>query len=254
MRRRAGPIIGFQPLTESAMRRYLFAVLVFCTLSAVRLPAQELKVDKEWIDKISELKPKEQSAAIRDKLQELNLKHPTTVSFKTEDDKITEYTFLGNGVGDISPLIVLKHLTKLNIGGTPPTSETDKVRVDKLDVLKGMPLVELNIAWHKVKDLSPLKGMQLKSINCNNNPVFSLGPLEGMPLESVACVNAEINSLGPLKGAPLKTLDCSGTKVMSFAPLKGAPLTSVTANYTQIADVRPLKEMQLKQFAMYQSL
>src|SRR5262245_25546389 len=236
---------------ETAMRRFAFTILTFCTFCIAPVAAQDLKVDKEWIDKVSELKPKEQSAAIHAKLQELNLKHPDGVSFKTENDKITEYTFVGNGVGDISPLIVLKHLTKLNIGGTPPTSETDKVRVDKLDVLKGMPLVELNIAWHKVKDLAPLKGMQLKSINCNNNPVFSLSPLEGMPLETVSCVNADINSLGPLKGAPLKSLDCSGTKVMTFAPLKGAPLTSLSANYTQVVDLRPLKEMQLKQFAMY---
>src|ERR1043166_6355573 len=90
---------------EAAMWRYLSAFIILA--STLPLAAQDLKVDKECIDKVSDLKPKEQSAAISEKLQELNLKHPERVTYKVEDGKITEYTFLGNGVGDISPLIVL---------------------------------------------------------------------------------------------------------------------------------------------------
>src|SRR5437660_1425515 len=87
--------------------------LAILLLSSSLAFAQEPKVDQTWLDKVAGLKPKEQSEAIADKLRELNFKMPAAVTFKEEDGKITEFTFLGNGVRDVTPLVVLKHLKKL---------------------------------------------------------------------------------------------------------------------------------------------
>src|SRR6202043_265227 len=100
------------------------------------------------------MKPAEQARAVTDKLRDLNFKLPETSSFKAEEDKIVEFTCLGNGVKDITPLAALKHVRILNLDGTQPVSETDKERVKDLAPLQGMPLVELHIRWSHVTDLS----------------------------------------------------------------------------------------------------
>src|SRR6266550_6566668 len=87
--------------------------------------AQE-KVDKSWLDEVAALKPAEQAKAVEAKLRMLNIQFRGGVRFRAEDDNVVEFGFLGNGVKNIGPLAVFKHLTKLNFNGTPPASENDK--------------------------------------------------------------------------------------------------------------------------------
>src|SRR5947209_7713420 len=102
------------------MLRNALPPMVFFVAAGFAVAQEPAKVDQAWLDKVAALKPKEQSAAIADKLRELNFKLPTAVTYKEEEDKITEFAFLGNGVRDIAPIVVLKHLKKLNIAGTVP--------------------------------------------------------------------------------------------------------------------------------------
>src|SRR5258708_1784646 len=137
------------------------AVFVLFPIVPLTASAQGEKLDKAWLDEVAALKPAEQAKAIGAKLRQLNIQFAGGVNFKAEDDRIVEFSFLGNGVKEIAPLVVLKHVKKLNFSGTPPSSEADRERVRDIAVLKGMPLVELYMRWCVVKDLTPLKGMAL---------------------------------------------------------------------------------------------
>src|ERR1043166_9621853 len=185
------------------MRAVFPSVLILSVCVGVAAGQEKKKVDEAWVEKVSALKPDEQSKAIAAKLHELNrFEKPDKVTFVAEEGKIVEFTFDSSGVMDITPLKVLKHLRKLNANGYQPASETDKDRITDLSVLKGMPLVEVRINWAKVTDLSPLRGMQLKAVDLMACPIETLAPLEGMPLEYVNAYSTKISTLLPLKGAP----------------------------------------------------
>ena len=203
------------------MKRFSI-LLAFLFVPASPLAAQEGKVDDAWIEKVAALAPKEQAQAVGDKLKELNFKMPATVSFKEEEGKIVEFSFVGAGVKDITPLKALKHVKKLSFASGPPTSELDKERPEDLSNIAHMPLVELNIRYSKVKDLKPLGQMQLVLLDCGETPVASLAPIKGMPME---------------------TLDCTRTAITTFASLKALPLKSLTASYVQVNDLKPLKDL-----------
>src|SRR5205085_9795128 len=114
---------------------------VSCTAIAAAEAQEKRKVDDAWVEKVSALKPAEQSKAIGDKLRELNrFEKPDKVTLVADGDKIVEFSFDSSGVMDISPLKVLKHLRKLHANGYPPASETDKDRITDISVLKGVPL------------------------------------------------------------------------------------------------------------------
>src|SRR5947209_17091387 len=188
-------------------------------------PAQE-KLEQAWLDEVAALKPAEQVKAVGAKLRQLNIQFAGGVSFKEAGGKVVELAFRGNGVKNIAPLAVLKHLKKLDFAGTAPTSEADKERVKDLTPLHEMQLEVLDMSWCDVGDLGPLRGMPLRVFKCNScREIDSLAALEGAPLVALECRSCTaLKSLAPLKGAPLTDLDCSNTRVADFAPLQGAPL------------------------------
>jgi hypothetical protein len=141
-----------------------FSFLFVLLAPSAALAQEPRKVDQEWLARVAELKPAEQAKAVGDKLQELNFKMPEGVKFVVANGAISEFSFLGNGVRDITPLAALKHLKKLSFAGTPPQSEVDKPRVEDLTALKEMKLESLNMAWCKVKDLAPLNLGTLKGV------------------------------------------------------------------------------------------
>src|SRR5687767_4122547 len=139
------------------MARIAYALLLGCSLlSATFGQETKEKLEPAWLEMTAALKPAEQAKAIHEKLKDFNFLRPASVTFKAEGDKIVEFGFNGGGIEDIRPLVVLKHVRKLNISGSAPQSETDKERVKEISVVKDMPLIEMYMAWSKVTDLSPL--------------------------------------------------------------------------------------------------
>ena len=124
------------------MRAMFSSMLILLASAAIAEGQEKKKVDEAWVEKVSALKPEEQSKAIAAKLHELNrFEKPDKVTFVAEEGKIVEFTFDSSGVMDITPLQVLKHLRNLHTSGDQPDSETDKDRITDVSVLRGKPLV-----------------------------------------------------------------------------------------------------------------
>ncbi len=120
--------------------------------------------------------------------------------------------------------------------------------VGNIDALKGMPLVELYLDKTNVEDLSPLAGnTTLKKLYLNETNVKDLAPLKGLPLEELNLVGARARDITPLAGMPLKMLWLTGLPVKDLSPLATTPIQSLTLHRTQVADLHPLATLRTLQ-------
>jgi serine/threonine protein kinase len=72
-----------------------------------------------------------------------------------------------------------------------------------LNVLKGAPLVELNIGGLAVNDLRPLSNMPLERLFLSGNPITDLSPLRGLPLKTLSLSNCpHLRDGSPLADLP----------------------------------------------------
>ena len=195
----------------------------------------------KWMIEVAALPPKDQIAAVMQKLVLLNPQFDKTSKYESVNGVVTELTLPSDKLVNLAPLRALRGLTKLEC---PATAPNENQLVD-LSPLKGLPLTHLSIKNTHVRDLSPLVGMKLTLIDLSFTPVSDLSPLKGMPLVLIDCNQTLVEDLTPLKGIKLVTLSCSGTKVVDLSPLAGMPLGTLNCIDTKVADLSPLTGMSL---------
>ena len=139
-------------------------------------------------------------------------------------------------------------LGDLNVLRGLPISELDlsKTPLSDLRPLADLPLEKLNLEKTQVTDLSPLRGMKLRELSIYSSKVSDITPLAGIPLE-VLSLTGEVPDLGPLRGMPLKKLDISYNKrVRDLSQLAVMKLEELNIRGTNITDLSPLRGMPLK--------
>ena len=123
-----------------------------------------------------------------------------------------------------------------------------KAGITDITPLKGLPMLELNLAENPVADLSPLRRIKLEVLCLWDTPVADLAPLKGMPLKSLILFRTKkVVDLSPLKGmTSLTNLNCDGAGIRDVGPLQGLPIKDLRICYTQVSDLTPLLGMPLE--------
>lgn len=116
-----------------------------------------------------------------------------------------------------------------------------------LQALEGLPIVHLDVAESRVRDLAPLRGMPLRELNLSGTPVTDLAPLTGLPLEQLNLNACPVSDLEPLAKLPLQDLSLASTRIATLQPLRGKPLRRLVLRDTGISTLRPLAEMPLEE-------
>jgi serine/threonine protein kinase len=113
--------------------------------------------------KITRKKPEEQVKEIADKLKSLNPGFdPKSVTPTIENGLVTGLQFPADNVTDISPVQALPKLKRLSCKGSAP----GKTKLESLQPLQSMPLIELDIDFKPSRDLAILGSMKtLETIN-----------------------------------------------------------------------------------------
>jgi Leucine-rich repeat (LRR) protein len=198
---------------------------------------------RQWMKDVAAMPAGKQLEAVSKKLVELN---PGSDGKLTdgegkppfiENGVVTRLGFATDNVTDISPVMTLRGLYRLNCSGSGP----GKGQLSDLSPLKGMPLADLHFSYTKVSDLSPLRGMPIWRLGCDGTPVTDLSPLEGMPLTSLGIPGTKVSDLSALKGMNLRFFVFSSTLVSDISPLRGMQLNFVHFSQTKVADLSPLR-------------
>jgi len=197
-------------------------------------------VSDQWLQAVADLPLKARTAAVVEKLQELNPNFDGKyIAHGSPEDWYL--TFDPRAVTDLSPLKALPELRQLVCYVRFP----NRTWLSDLSPLSGIPLTRLECDRARITDLSPLKDMPLATLHLASTPVEDLSPLEGVPLTNLNLFGTKITDLGPLAGASLKKLDLQGVPVSDLAPLKDAPLEWLNLGWTRVADLSPLEGRQL---------
>ncbi|WP_020473553.1 protein kinase domain-containing protein [Zavarzinella formosa] len=209
------------------------------TTKASPPPAVHLFTDAD-ARRIAALPPIEQAGEVRKELKRLNPDFDGAFRPVVKDDAVTELYFCTDYVTDISPVRALPRLQILSMKG----SRVGRGSLVDLSPLKGMVLVDLNLANNKIRNLAPLQGMPLKGLDLWQWVGTDMKPLQGMPLKMLNGGGGnQMLDLMPLAGLPLEYLCVNYTKASDLAPLRGIPLRWVEFTNTNVTDVSPLREV-----------
>ncbi len=148
----------------------------------------------------------------------------------------------------------------------------DRLSVDTLELLRGLPLDELNVSNStRISSLEPLRGMRLRVVEMGGTKVADLSPLLGMPLESLAINETDVTDLtvlrgtllkrfwgrqlkipdvSPLRGVPLQFVDLAGCNLRSIDFLTESPVETLILDGNYISDLSPLRGKPLKSLEM----
>lgn len=223
-------------------------------------------VSDQWLQAVANLPLKARTAAVVEKLQELNPNFDGKYAFRDTDLYLK---FDSRAVTDLSPLKALPELQQLDcsvpfphhswLSDLSPLSGIlltrlvcERTRVADLSPLKDMPLTQLKLANNPVKDLSPLEGMPLRNLDLFQcRQVTDLSPLTGAPLQRLVLQDVPVSDLAPLRDAPLDFLNIGWTRVTDISVLKGKPLQHLELSHTEVTDLTPVAEAPLRELRIW---
>jgi serine/threonine protein kinase/Leucine-rich repeat (LRR) protein len=172
--------------------------------------------DEAFLKSLAALPAAEQLRRVVDRMQSLNLGFDgRSIQYKTENDRITEFTYPGSRLTDAWPLRGLTSLRKLEIG-----NEREPGLLSDLGFLRGTKLSELSLLNTRVSDLSPLQGMPLSRLQLNGGLIKDLGPLRGSKIAWLSISGCPVIDLAPLRDVPLQKLDCDRAILLDASVLK----------------------------------
>ncbi len=198
-----------------------------------------------WAAGVAKLSAEKQAAEVGAELKRRNPEFDGKLEPRIEGDVVTGVTFVGDDVGDLSPLRALAGLKKLVCAG----SGREKRALNNLWPLQGLSLTEFDCRATAVPDLAPLRGMPLAMLDFSACRVTDLAPLRGMPLIDLNCNgNVALADLRPLAGSRLHRLAISSTAVVDVTPLRDVPLAALEMQGSRVSDWSPLKGVPLEKF------
>jgi Leucine-rich repeat (LRR) protein len=172
------------------------------------------------------LPPLARIETVMGKLREVNPAFRGRERFTFEGDVITELSLPSTGVTNLWPVTALQYLMVFRCVG----DATNRHRGDLLDLsplAELSELVELDVSWNPVKDLTPLANAPLRILRCANTAVENLEPLLGHELTELDISTTNVRDVRPLSGMPLLELRCNNTRINDLSPLRNAPLKAI---------------------------
>jgi len=86
-----------------------------------------------------------------------------------------------------------------------------------LNILKGMPLIELDISCTKVIDLTPLSRFKtLRELGLIRTKVSDLSPIQNLPLDILLIGGTDVRDLSPITNMPLRVLHIVDTVITNL--------------------------------------
>ena len=117
---------------------------------------------------------------------------------------------------------------------------------EHLTLMRGMPVVSLDMSGTDVADLAPLHGLPLETLDISKTPVRQIEVLHGMPLTELNLSNTEVENLHPIREAKLQVLNVSWTPVSSLYPLLGSSIKKLNISHTRVASLAALSALPIK--------
>jgi hypothetical protein len=228
-------------------------------------------VNTAWINRTAELHAVEQAKAVAKELRRRNPDYRGYLDHDVEEAKVTDWTITGGTLGDLSPLLALTELKRLNYAALDPGRDAPVLReMTSLETINdrsaatfrlafpaSKPQGGVEAAWVEAVRRAPpeiqLKAVtqKLRDLNPNFDGAYHLYRMDEDGAMHLGFSSDAVTDLSPLKALPrLQTLWCRASGVnrswlSDLAPLKGLPLTELDCHWTRVADLTPLGGMPL---------
>ena len=103
-----------------------------------------------------------------------------------------------------------------------------------LNILKGIPLVELKISKTSVTDLTPLSQCTiLRDLTLDNLKISDLSPIRYLPLEYLRITGTDIHDLSPITNMPLRVLLLTNTIITNLEVIAQTDITHLAFSPTK---------------------
>jgi len=170
------------------------------------------------VQRIAALPAEQQVAAVRRELIQRNSLFDGKVEHKIEDGVVTELKFVTDRVVDISPVRALKGLVSLKLSATALSGRRGKL--SDISPLKGLSLKELELSSTQVTNIEVLRDMPLVNLNLDRVPVSDLSPLTGKVLKSLHIGGTKVKSLSDVPVASSEVIHCHLPQISDKAELQ----------------------------------
>ncbi|MFO0906683.1 MAG: protein kinase [Pirellulales bacterium] len=125
-----------------------------------------------------------------------------------------------------------------------------------LSILKGMPIVELDLHRCLFTDLTPLRGLKLEKLSITSDVVTDLSPLRGMSIDRLYLNNcSKLTDVSPLTELPLRELYLDGcrkiTDVGALAEIPTLERVTVPILARNVEALQKLPKLKLLGFQLY---
>ncbi len=192
-----------------------------------------------WQLAVAKLPPDKQVEAVATQLKELNPGFAGPVHHVAVGDAVISLSFVSDQVKDVSPVLALPALKRLQCNGSAP----DKGQLTDLSQLRGLQVDHLWVWWNPITDLRPLAAMQVQDLNVEGTPVTDLRPLRETPLLRLRIGQTKVRDLTPLRGMKLEMLWAHETPATDLSPLLGMPLNELRWDYRPERDAKTLRAL-----------
>lgn len=141
------------------------------------------------------------------------------------------------GLNDLSPLAGMK-LGHLQAAG---------ITASNWEILRDMPLRNLDVPGSNIRDLSVIAGKQLKQLILSGTKATDFDVLRNMDLHVCALEGTAIRDLSQIGGTNLSHLNLQATPITDLSPLAGRRIKELwLRNCKGIKDVRPLLQANIQ--------
>ena len=230
--RKAGLTPGAEPAEDMA-RRIRRARFGISDISAIRAAAVEFRQNYGGSDTAA------RNAAILSALEKVST-FPREVDTSVVDQTMRALSAANAGAGDL----------RARCRMTDDGMELDLSACEKvvqIGPIGGLPLVRVNLAGTKVRDLSALRSTPVQALDLSGCPRQDLGQLHGLQtVKELALCDSGVESISDLRGLQLESLNLASNRVTNLSPLAGMPLKKLVLISCPVENLKSLQNLPLE--------
>lgn len=118
--------------------------------------------------------------------------------------------------------------------------------IEDLSLLRGMPIVSIELFEAGIADFSPLRALKLTSLRLTESTKPDLSTLQGLPLNRLIIDSPQVDDVSSLKELPLKSLYLRCEKLRELSGLEDIKLETLSLLGSSIEDLTPLKDASIE--------
>jgi serine/threonine protein kinase len=196
-------------------------------------------IGERWIRVVSGLPAEKQVTAVRTALQERNTDFDGTIKHRSADGVVTEFELNTETVHDLSPLIALTGLQRLDCSSAQPWQSS----LADLSPLTRLPLRSLRYPYHTHLGAEPLRSIKTLT-TVNDQPVAEFWKTVDAEIEDAASFAKRVAGLSP-KDQPKAVADRLKERNPGFdgdvvGRIDNGAVVDLNVNMTGVADISPV--------------